>query len=89
MPTGATADPPLRIVFPPNGARLEPAAGPSPEPVALKISGGIQPLTAGQRGAARDRGRPPASARGAGGPGFLRLTVMGAGTADSVVVRIQ
>ena len=40
------AEPPLRIMFPPNGARLELAAGDhGPDPLAVKISGGAAPLT--------------------------------------------
>ena len=40
-------EPPLRIMFPPNGARLELASGGDgkPDPVALKIAGGVEPLT--------------------------------------------
>src|SRR5262249_14940129 len=34
-----------RIMFPPDGARLEIATGAQPDPVALKISGGRGPLT--------------------------------------------
>jgi penicillin-binding protein 1C len=41
------AEPPLRILFPPDGARLELAAGAdgTTDPLALKISGGAAPLT--------------------------------------------
>ena len=34
-----------RIMFPPDGARLELAGGDQPDPVALKIAGGRAPLT--------------------------------------------
>jgi penicillin-binding protein 1C len=80
---------PLRIQFPPDGARLELAE--TTEPLALKIAGGAQPLTvllngvplpiqAGQRTVLF---QPD-------GPGFLRLTVTDAkGAADSVLVRVQ
>ena len=77
-------------MFPPNGARLEFAAAGQSE-MALKISGGVQPLTLLVNGV-------PSSARGTqrtlfftpDGPGFARLTIMDArGVADSVVVRIE
>jgi penicillin-binding protein 1C len=82
------AEPPLRIVFPPNGARLE-LAGEGGVP--LKIAGGRQPLTV------LVNGMPLAAATekravffAPTGPGFVRFTVMDAkGTADSVLVRVQ
>ncbi len=83
---------PIRIMFPPDGARLDLAASRGQyEPIALKVSGGAQPLTILVNGA------PVAAATdrrtffyAPEGPGFLRLTVMDArGTADSVVVRVQ
>jgi penicillin-binding protein 1C len=90
---GESAEP-LRIMFPPNGARLEMASGDDgkPEPIALKVSGGSGPLTVLINGM-------PLPDTGAGrrtlffepeGPGFVRLTVMdGHGATDSVVVRLQ
>ena len=85
---GANSAP--RIMFPPNGARLEMAPDGRSE-MALKISGGIQPLTLLVNGVPR-----PAEAGHRtlffvpDGPGFARLTVMDArGVADSVVVRIE
>ena len=80
-----------RIMFPPDGARLEIAAGAQPDPVALKISGGRGPLTVLVNGV------PATAASGRGtlffqpdGPGFVRLTVMDArGATDSVTVRLQ
>ena len=85
------AEPPLRIMFPPNGARLELAAGGAPEPIALKIAGGSQPLTVLVNGVPIG---PAADRRkvffAPDGPGFVRLTVMDSkGAADSVVVRMQ
>ncbi len=80
---------PPRIMFPPDGARIE-LAGAS-DPVALKIAGGIAPLTVMVNGV-------PIDASGGkrtlffqpDGPGFVRLTVMDArGAADSVMVRLQ
>ncbi len=62
-----------------------------PDPLALKISGGVEPLTVLVNGV-------PAAARAdrrtlfvePDGPGFLRLTVIDAsGAADSVMVRLQ
>jgi penicillin-binding protein 1C len=87
-----SATPPLRIMFPPNNARVElTAIDGKPDPLALKISGGVEPLTVLLNGA-------PAPARAdrrtlfvePDGPGFLRLTVIDArGSADSVMVRLQ
>jgi penicillin-binding protein 1C len=87
-----SATPPLRIMFPPNNARVElTAVDGKPDPLALKISGGVEPLTVLLNGA-------PAPARAdrrtlfvePDGPGFLRLTVIDArGSADSVMVRLQ
>jgi penicillin-binding protein 1C len=84
------AEPPLKIMFPPNGARLE-LAGSAPEPIALKIAGGSQPLTVLVNGVPLG---PAADRRkvffAPDGPGFVRLTVMDSkGAADSVVVRMQ
>ena len=88
---GEGTEAPLKIMFPPNGARLEVAAGQVPEPIALKISGGTQPLTVLVNGVPL-----PASVHRRTivvtpeGPGFVRLTVMDAkGAADSVIVRMQ
>jgi penicillin-binding protein 1C len=82
----------LKIMFPPNGARLDLglAAG-RPEPIALKIAGGIAPLTVLVNGVPV---ASPGSKRtvfwAPDGPGFVRLTVTDAqGAAESVVVRVQ
>jgi penicillin-binding protein 1C len=85
------SEPPLKIMFPPNGARLELAAGAAPEPIAVKVSGGSQPLTVLVNGVplapAADRRKIFFAPEG---PGFVRLTVMDAkGAADSVMVRMQ
>ena len=79
-------------MFPPNNSRIElTRIGAKPDPLALKISGGVEPLTVLVNGA-------PAAARAdrrtlfvdPDGPGFLRLTVIDArGSADSVMVRLQ
>ena len=88
---GAVAAAP-RIMFPPNGARLE-LAGPreDPEPVALKLTGGRGRLTVMVNGVPLQaaRGRQTVFFR-PDGPGFVRLTVMDArGASDSVMVRLQ
>jgi penicillin-binding protein 1C len=90
---GENTGPQLRIMFPPNGARLELASDSSgkPDPVALKVTGGTGPLTV------LVNGMPVPASRGTRtlffepeGPGFVRLTVMdGRGAIDSVVVRLQ
>jgi penicillin-binding protein 1C len=92
LPSEGT-EPPLKIVFPPNGARLELAAAPGQpaDPIMLKIAGGTQPLSVLVNGVplagAADRRKVFFSPDG---PGFVRLTVMDAkGAADSVVVRMQ
>lgn len=84
------AEPP-RIMFPPDGARLELAGGRAPDPVALKIAGGRGALTVMVNGVPL---AGPAGRRTVfftpDGPGFVRLTVMDArGAADSVTVRLQ
>lgn len=85
---GAAGEPP-RIMFPPDGARLELSS--ATDAVALKIAGGRAPLTVMVNGV-------PLASQGArrtlffhpDGPGFVRLTVMDArGAADSVTVRLQ
>jgi len=86
---GDTSERLPHITFPPNGARLE--LGSAGAELALKIAGGLQPLTLLVNGVPR-----PAEANRRtlfftpDGPGFARLTVMDArGLADSVVVRIE
>ena len=87
---GAASEPP-RIMFPPDGARIELAKGAAPDAVALKISGGAAPLTVMVNGVPL----PPQGSRRTvffepDGPGFVRLTVMDArGATDSVSVRLQ
>ena len=82
---------PPRIMFPPDGSRLELSGAAHPEPLALKIAGGRAPLTVLVNGV-------PLASRGGrrtvffrpNGPGFVRLTVVDArGAADSVTVRLQ
>jgi penicillin-binding protein 1C len=83
----------LRIMFPPDGARLELVAGEGgrPDPVAVKISGAAEPLTVLVNGIPLGDtvGRHPVFFT-PDGPGFVRLTVMDAkGATDSVLVRLQ
>jgi len=82
-------DPP-RIMFPPNGARLELGGNPA-DGLPLKFTGGRGPLTVMVNGMPLHPGpgrhtlffHPD-------GPGFVRLTVMdGRGAADTVTVRLQ
>src|SRR5882724_3121635 len=87
-----SASPPLRIMFPPNNSRVElTSLDGEPDLLALKISGGVEPLTVLVNGlptAARADRRTLFVAPD--GPGFLRLTVIDArGAADSVMVRLQ
>lgn len=82
----------LKIQFPLNGSRIDASNGTGPlSAMPVKVSGGILPMTvlvngvsAGEIDSRRQRLVDPP------GPGFVRLTVMdAAGSADSVVVRIQ
>jgi penicillin-binding protein 1C len=92
-PADANAEPPPRILFPPNGARLELTAGADGDndPVALKITGGVSPLTVLINGLPlKDAGPSRTFFFKPDGPGFARLTVMDArGQVDSVTVRLQ
>jgi len=89
---GAAAPERPRILFPPDGARLERTgiAGQF-DPLAVKLGGGRGPLTVLVNGiplgAATDKRTVLFSPDG---PGFVRLTVMDSqGRADSVTVRVQ
>jgi penicillin-binding protein 1C len=82
----------LRILFPPNGARLEVAtAGGRTQPVALKIAGGVAPWTVLVDGIpAGGSAHRKTVLWSPTGPGFVRLTVTDArGAAESIVVRLQ
>jgi penicillin-binding protein 1C len=80
----------LHILFPPDGARLDPSTTDGkPDPIPLKITGAVTPLTVFVNG------KPvPEQDRGAlfftpDGPGFSRVTVVDSvGATDSVVVRV-
>jgi penicillin-binding protein 1C len=88
-----SAEPPPRILFPPNGTRLELTADEDgdADPVALKITGGAAPLTVLINGVPLDAdGSAHTFFFKPDGPGFARLTVMDArGQVDSVTVRLQ
>jgi penicillin-binding protein 1C len=87
----AEAIEPPRIMFPPDGARLELTALNQPDAIALKIAGGRGPLTVMANGVplAPQNGRRVLYFQ-PDGPGFVRLTVMDArGATDSVTVRLQ
>ena len=86
VPSDSTREAP-RIMFPPNGARLA-AEG---SEMALKIAGGVAPLTLLVNGVPRvTRDGQRTLFFTPDGPGFARLTVMDArGAVDSVVVRIE
>lgn len=84
---GVRENPPLSVAFPPDGARVELAAG---EELALKAAGGSPPF----RWLVDGRPLPPQRRREAlwptPGPGFARLTVMDAsGATASASVRIE
>jgi penicillin-binding protein 1C len=91
-PDGApsTISEPPRIMFPPDGARLE-MSGLKADAMPVKIAGGVGPLTVMVNGVPL----PAPEGRRTmfftpDGPGFVRLTVMdGRGAADSVMVRVQ
>jgi penicillin-binding protein 1C len=80
-----------RIVFPPNGARIEASGAGGTDQVPLKVAGGSGPLTVLVNGAPLPQKN---SRRGyfwqPDGPGFARLTVMDiAGRSNSILVRVQ
>jgi penicillin-binding protein 1C len=94
-PVGLPSDgnePALKIMFPPNGARLElTAEAGSVDPLAVKISGGALPLTVLANGVPLEKAAVKRTLfYQPDGPGFVRLTVMDAkGATDSIVVRLQ
>ncbi len=92
---GATAQPPLRIMFPPDGARLDLSeTDGKPDPVLLKVTGAVAPLTVlvnglPVQGSDREGGSSALYFTPAG-PGFSRVTVTDAsGAAASVIVRVD
>jgi penicillin-binding protein 1C len=88
---GAAAPARLHILFPPDGARLElRTTDNKPDPVPLKVTAAIAPLTVLVNGVpARDQPRGSLFFQPEGA-GFARVTVIDAsGAADSVVVRVE
>jgi penicillin-binding protein 1C len=82
----------LRILFPPDGARLDLSRRDGKaEPLALKIAGGQGPWTVLVNGMPLPASGPRRTVFWSpDGPGFVRLTVTDArGAAESVVVRVQ
>jgi penicillin-binding protein 1C len=81
---------PPRIMYPPDGANIEVADMSAVAPVALKIAGGLAPLTVMVNGVPLPQSGRRTLFFQPDGPGFVRLTVMDArGAADSVMVRVQ
>jgi penicillin-binding protein 1C len=89
---GATAQPPLRIMFPPDGARLDLAgANGKPDPVLLKVTGAVAPVTVLVNGVPVEGEDKVRGSSGLfftpAGPGFSRVTVTDAsGAAASIEV---
>ncbi len=89
----ATAAPPLKIAFPPDGARIDLGLkeGAHDETLALKALGGALPLTWFVNGA--PIGEPDLRRQSAwrpDGAGFARVSVIDArGASDSIVVRLE
>jgi penicillin-binding protein 1C len=87
---GDTSRPPLHIIFPPDGAMLDlsTTAG-KPDPVALKVTGAVAPLTVLVNGAPVGNEGRQSLFFDPGGPGFSRVTVIDAsGASDSIIVRL-
>jgi penicillin-binding protein 1C len=88
---GENAQASLHILFPPDGARLDlSTTDDKPDPIPLKITGAVAPLTVFVNG-----NPVPPEDRGSlfftpDGPGFSRVTIVDAtGATDSVMVRID
>ncbi|BAT60417.1 penicillin-binding protein 1F [Variibacter gotjawalensis] len=81
----------LRIMFPPNGARLDLSSpGGLLEQVALKVSGGNGALTLLANGIPVGTSTKRTVFWTPDGPGFVRLTITDSnGAAESVMVRVQ
>ena len=87
---GGNAQASLHILFPPDGARLDLSmTDGKPDPIPLKITGAVAPLTIFVNGnplPPQERGTPFFTPDG---PGFSRVTVVdSSGATDSVVVRV-
>jgi penicillin-binding protein 1C len=90
--TQLAADSGLRIMFPPDGARLElSGVDGARDAIGLKIAGGAAPLTVLVNGVPAAKGLATRTLFWEpDGPGFVRLTVIDArGAAESVAVRVE
>ena len=87
---GGASQASLHILFPPNGALLDLSATEGkPDPVPLKLTGAVAPLTVFVNGVPAFPQQRGSAFFTPDGPGFSRVTVIdGAGATDSVVVRI-
>ncbi len=88
---GETARMRLHIIFPPDGALLDRSTTDGkPDPVALKVTGAVAPLTVFVNGVPVPGEKRQGLFFNPDGPGFSRVTVMDAsGAADSIVVRLD
>jgi penicillin-binding protein 1C len=87
---GGNAQAALHILFPPDGARLDlSTTDGKPDPIPLKLSGAVAPLTVFVNGSPLPPQQPGTLFFTPDGLGFTRLTVIDAiGATDSVVVRV-
>jgi penicillin-binding protein 1C len=87
---GGASQASLHILFPPNGALLDVSTTDGkPDPVPLKLTGAVAPLTIFVNGVPVSPQQRGSAFFTPNGPGFSRVTVIdGAGATDSVVVRI-
>jgi penicillin-binding protein 1C len=81
----------LRILFPPDGARLELATTEGkPDAIPLKLSGAVAPLTVLVNGVPAEFAKQDHPVLRPDGPGFARVTVIDAsGASDSIMVRLD
>jgi penicillin-binding protein 1C len=88
---GASVAASLHILFPPDGAQLDlSTADGKPDPVPLKITGAVAPLTVFVNGFPVKQQQRGALFFTPDGPGFSRVTVIdAAGESDSVMVRVD
>jgi penicillin-binding protein 1C len=88
---GEDAQPRFHILFPPDGARLElDASNGTPDPVPLKLTGAVAPLTVLVNGLPVSPQKSENPSFVPDGPGFARVTVIDAsGATDSIVVRLD
>jgi penicillin-binding protein 1C len=88
---GASSQASLRILFPPDGARLDLATTDGkPDAVPLKITGAVAPLTVLVNGVPVPKQDHGALFFQPDGPGFSRVTVIdSAGATATAVVRVD